>query len=50
MHFPLINPNKVLLPPFHITLWLMRQHAKALNREGDRFAYLCEKFLALSTE
>ena len=50
IHFPLINLNKVLLPPFHIKRRLIKQFAKDLNKESNCFAYLCEKFPVLSTE
>ena len=39
----LVEPNKVILPPLHIKLGLMKQFVKALNREGDCFKYLGEK-------
>jgi len=42
IHSPLINPNKVLLPLFHIQLGLMKQFVKGLNRESGCFAYLRE--------
>lgn len=44
----LVDQKLVLLPPFHIKLGLMKQFVKALNKEGDCFKYLCEKFPALS--
>ena len=43
-----MSPSKVLLPPLHIKLGLMKQFAKALNKEGDCFKYICEKFPIVS--
>jgi len=43
----LVEPNKVILPPLHIKLGLMKQFVKALDREGDCFKYLGEKFSGL---
>ena len=45
---PLVDRNKVLLPPLHIKLGLMKQYVKALNKEGDCFKYLKKKFPKLS--
>ena len=39
-----MDPKKVLLPPLHIKLGLMKQFVKALPREGDGFTYFCRKF------
>ncbi|KYN15220.1 hypothetical protein ALC57_12553 [Trachymyrmex cornetzi] len=44
----LIDPNKILLPPLHIKLGLMKQFTKALNKERDCFKYLVHKFPKLS--
>ena len=42
----------MLLPSLRIKIKLIKQFVKALNRESDCFAYLCEKFPVglLSTE
>lgn len=45
---PLIDPSKILLPPLHIKLGLMKQFVKALNKDGHCFQYLGEKFPAIS--
>lgn len=45
----LIDRNKVLLPPLHIKLGLMKQFVKALSKEGNCFKYICKTFPALST-
>lgn len=44
----LVDSKKILLPPLHIKLGLMKQFVKALNKEGDCFKYLCQKFSSLS--
>lgn len=48
IHESLIDPAKVLLPPLHIKLGLMKPFVKALNKEGDCFKYLCAVFPKLS--
>ena len=40
----LVDPKKILLPPLHIKLGLMKQFVKALPKDGDCFTYLCSKF------
>ncbi|KAL1231906.1 Large ribosomal subunit protein [Trichinella spiralis] len=40
-HKSLINPEKVLLPPLHIKLGIMKQFVKALDKNGTCFQYLC---------
>jgi len=40
----LIDPNKVLLPPLHIKLGIMKQFVKRLNENSDAFEYLSKKF------
>jgi len=37
---PLVEPSKVLLPPLHIKLGLMKQFVKALNKKGECFDVL----------
>ena len=44
----LVDAKKVLLPPLHIKLGLMKQFVQALDKNGQCFKYLCEKFPALS--
>jgi len=48
LHKTLVDPNKILLPPLHIKLGLMKQFVKALPKDGDCFKYLCRKFPHLS--
>lgn len=45
---PLVEPSKILLPPLHIKLGLMKQFVKALNKDGSCYAYLANKFSAIS--
>ena len=47
---PLVNREKVLLPPLHIKLGLTKQFVKALDKEGECFKYLCTKFPRLTYE
>ena len=47
---PLDEPNKILLPPLHIKLEVMKNFVKAMDREGSGFAFLQEKFLRISME
>ena len=50
IHEPLISRENILLPPLHIKLGLMKQFIKALDKTGDCFKYVCQKFPALSME
>jgi len=45
---PLIDPSKIILPPLHIKLGLIKNFVKALDKNGDAFMYLKEKFSRLS--
>ena len=47
---PLIEREKIMLPPLHIKLGLMKQFVKALNKNGGCFKYLCRFFPRLSLE
>ena len=49
-NIPLVNREKILLPPLHIKLGLMKQFVKALDKEGECFKYLCTKFPRLTYE
>lgn len=46
----LVEPNKILLPPLHIKLGLMKQFVKALDKQGHCFGYICTKFQNISSE
>ena len=43
-HAPLIDPQKVYLPPLHIKLGLMKNFVKAMDQHGKGLQYLFEKF------
>lgn len=45
---PLVDPEKVLMPPLHIKLGLMKQFVKALDKEKAAFKYLQSFFPRLS--
>ena len=47
---PLVDRQKIIFPPLHIKLGLMKQFVKALDTDGNCFKYLCESFPALSYE
>lgn len=44
IHDPSLPVEKVLLPPLHIKLGLMKQLVKALNTDGYAFKYIRGKF------
>ena len=41
---PLVDPDKVLFPPLHIKLGLMKNFVKALDRDGPTLKFLEEMF------
>src|ERR1700743_2140370 len=45
---PLIDPRKVLVPPLHIKLGLIKQFVTALDKESAAFKYLQDLFPQLS--
>ena len=45
---PLIESKKVLLPPLHIKLGLMKQFVKALDTDRDCFKYVVDRFPGLT--
>ena len=47
---PLVEPNKVLLPPLHTKLGLMKNIVKAMDRKGRGFTFLQQKFPRVSLE
>ena len=49
-HQPLVERNRIILPPLHIKLGLMKQLVKALDRDDECYRYLGRKFPSLSTE
>lgn len=46
---PLVDVNKVLLPPLHIKLGLMKNFVKAMDKNGTAFQHLCTLLPALSS-
>ena len=47
---PLVNRDRIILPPPHIKLGLMKQFVKALDKDGDCFNYIAQTFPGLSIE
>lgn len=47
-HTPLVQRDKVLMPPLHIKLGLMKNFVKAMDNNSDAFLYLRGKFPELS--
>lgn len=47
---PLVDPNKVHLPPLHIKLGLMKNYVKAMDHQGLGFQYLRDKFVRTITD
>jgi len=41
---PLVERSKIILPPLHIKLGIMKQFVEALNKDGDCFKYICTSF------
>ena len=46
----LVEREKIVFPPLHIKLGLIKQFVKALNKDGDCFKYLRSRFQGLSDE
>jgi hypothetical protein len=44
----LVDAKKILLPPLHIKLGIMKKFVRALKKIGNCFKYLCKKFPHLS--
>lgn len=47
---PLVDRDRILFPPLHIKLGLIKQFTKALDKDGDCFTYLCQAFPGLTME
>ena len=47
---PLVSRDRLILPPLHIKLGLMKDLVKALDKHGDCFNYIVKKFPGLSME
>ena len=50
LHDPIISRDKIIFPPLHIKLGLMKQFVKALNTDGECFQFIVSAFPALSFE
>ena len=47
---PLVNRDRIILPPLHVKLGLMKQFVEALDKDGDCFNYIAQTFPGLSIE
>ena len=47
---PHVPRDRIILPPLHIKLGLIKQLVKALDNDGECFKYICRSFPGLSTE
>jgi hypothetical protein len=47
---PLVDREKIIFPPLHIKLGIMKQYVRALDEGGNCFKYICEKLPRLSYE
>ena len=45
---PLVDRDRILFPPLHIKLSLIKQFTKALDKDGDCFTYSCQAFPGLT--
>lgn len=50
LHDPIVSRDKIIFPPLHIKLGLMKQFVKALSTDGECFQYIVSAFPALSSE
>ncbi|GBP65212.1 hypothetical protein EVAR_49012_1 [Eumeta japonica] len=46
----LVARDKIILPPIHIKLGIMKQFVKSLDKDGNCFSYICQKFPQLTME
>ena len=46
----LVSRDRIILPPLHRKLGLMKQYMKALDKHGDCFNYIVKKFPGVSVE
>lgn len=49
-HKPLVDPNRVILPPLHIKLGLFKNFVKALPKNSNGLNFLKEKFKSVLTD
>ena len=47
---PLVDRDRILFPPRHIKLGLIKQFTKALDNDGDCSTYLCQAFPGMTIE
>ena len=47
---PLVDRDRILFPPLHTKLCLIKQFTKALDKDGDCFTYFCQAFPGLTME
>ena len=47
---PLVDRYRILFPPLHIKLGLIKQFTKALDKDDGCFTYLCHAFSGLTIE
>ena len=47
---PIVSSNKIIFPPLHIKLGLMKQFVKALETEGECFQHIIRTLPGLSLE
>lgn len=47
-NIPLVQTDKIILPPLHLKLGFMKQFVKWLDIEGDAFLYLKSVFPQIS--
>ena len=47
---PLVERSKIVFPPLHTKLCIMKQFVKALEKDSDCFKYICMKFPGLTIE
>ena len=47
---PLVNRDRIILPPLLINLGLIKQFVKALDQHGDCFQYICRVFPQITIE
>ena len=47
---PLVDRDRILFPPLHIKLGLIKQFTKALDKNGSCFTCLCRTFPGVTIE
>ena len=50
LYEPLVPCDKIIFPPLHIKLGLMKQFVKALDKERACFGYICKAFPGVTIE